>query len=115
MSKKRERGFADWNPQRVSLSLVDAVTAVLAEYHDQLPLTIRQLFYILVTRSVIDKDENSYSRLCEKLNRARRAKLIAMDAFRDDGFMSADAPGWTSAESLIESLANAVDEFTLDR
>jgi hypothetical protein len=73
------------------------------------------LFYILVTRSLIDKDEKSYNRLCEVLNRARRAQLIAMDAFRDDGFMSADAPGWTSADSLVESLANAVDDFTLDR
>jgi hypothetical protein len=31
MSKKRPRGFADWNPQTAALSLVDSATVILAE------------------------------------------------------------------------------------
>ena len=46
----RPRGFIDWRPQKRTRVLLDAVLEVLAEYAEQLPLTIRQIFYRLVGR-----------------------------------------------------------------
>ena len=83
--RTRARGFAPWNPQAKTLQLLDQVRAVLGEYEDYLPLTIRQIFYRLVGAHSFEKTEQAYERLCETLNRARRARLISMNAIRDDG------------------------------
>lgn len=81
----RPRGFTPWRPARKSLELVSAAHDVLDEYADLLPLTLRQVFYRLVAQGAIDKTERGYARLCEVMNRARRAEMVPMDAIRDDG------------------------------
>lgn len=85
VSAMRPRGFADWQPRAAGLQLVTSVKTVLDEYSAHLPLTLRQIFYRLVGTGVIGKTEKDYKRLCEHMNRARRAELIPMDAIRDDG------------------------------
>ena len=45
----RVRGLAPWCPQTKTRELLDTVRAVLAEYADYLPLTVRQIFYRLVS------------------------------------------------------------------
>ena len=49
--KTRPRGFADWNPRPDTLALVGQVQAVLDEYREHLPLTVRQVFYRLGRRT----------------------------------------------------------------
>jgi hypothetical protein len=46
--KTRPRGFVPWSPQARTLALIARVQAVLGEYEDHLPLTLRQIFYRLV-------------------------------------------------------------------
>jgi hypothetical protein len=87
IARTRPRGFVDWQPRAESLAIIEAVQKVLQEYEQYLPLTIRQIFYRLVTRDVIDKTEKGYASLCEKLNRARRAQLVAFESIRDDGLV----------------------------
>ena len=111
----RPRGFATWNPQRKARVLIQSVKAILGDYQDQLPLTLRQVFYIAVTRAIIGKTENDYTRLCEYLVRARRAQLIPMDSFRDDGFTLGDSRGWHGPDQFIYNVMRWVDDFTLDR
>jgi hypothetical protein len=70
----RPRGFIDdWTPQAATMALIDQVKTVLAEYRDQLPLTLRQIFYRLVGAYEYEK---TYKRLTEAMNKARRARLI---------------------------------------
>src|SRR5215471_11200795 len=71
--RARVRGFAPGTPQKETLALIARVNAVLHEYADHLPLTIRQIFYRLVGAHGYDKTERAYKRLGEHLNRARRA------------------------------------------
>ena len=112
----RPRGYLDYHPRARAADLVDAVKAVIDEYHDHLPLTLRQIFYILVTRDQLEKTEKAYkNQLIETMNRARRGQLIPMDAIRDDGFRMDEAPGWTSKLQFIESYHYAAQTFTLDR
>jgi hypothetical protein len=65
--------------------LLDEVLAQLDLWREQQPVTLRQLFYGLVGRGVIDKDERSYARLGELLVTARRASVVPFEAIRDDG------------------------------
>ncbi|MDQ7910239.1 hypothetical protein RB614_37675 [Phytohabitans sp. ZYX-F-186] len=83
--RTRPRGFAEWAPRPDTLVLLDQINAVLAEYDRHLPMTARQLFYRLVGSAGYSKTEQAYERLCELLNRARRARRIPMSAIRDDG------------------------------
>jgi len=82
----RPRGFvADWR-QVDTLALLDQVMAVLDEYAEQLPLTLRQILYRLVGACLYENIERAYKRLTEALNKARRARLVPMVAIRDDRF-----------------------------
>jgi hypothetical protein len=82
----RPRGFINWQPRSETLVLVNNVMAVLQEYREYLPMTIRQTFYRLVAQYDYEKTERAYKRLCETIGKARRAQIIPMSAIRDDGF-----------------------------
>jgi hypothetical protein len=110
--KTRVRGFASWSPQATTLELLEQVRAVLREYDDFLPLTIRQIFYRLVGAHGYEKTEHAYQRLCEHLNRARRARIISMDVIRDDGGTIIRPSGWDSADDFWPAVQ--ASRFTLD-
>jgi hypothetical protein len=88
---------------------------VLAEYDDQLPLTLRQVFYRLVASRGYEKTEQAYGRLGETLNRARRAGLIPFEHVRDDGVQALLPQTFGSPEEFLEWARENADVFNLDR
>jgi hypothetical protein len=90
---------------------------VLEEYRDYLPLTLRQLLYRLVGLGQIEKTEAAYERLCEHVGRARRARVIPMDAIRDDGVSGSlsTGGGYASPEQWIKGLIDRTDYYFRDR
>jgi len=112
--RTRPRGFAPWSPQAATLELLNQVRAVLAEYENYLPLTIRQIFYRLVGAHGYEKTEQAYARLCEHLNRARRGRLIAMDVIRDDGGVVEAPDDWTGTGQFWATVHAMAKKFTLD-
>jgi len=114
--KTRPRGFiTDWRPRAATLALLGQVQAVLAEYSEQLPLTLRQIFYRLVGRYFYEKTELAYERLGETLNKARRAHIIDMDAIRDDGFTSAVPGFYDGVDDFLEAVAYTARHLRFDR
>src|SRR5262245_40171934 len=111
----RVRGFAEWSPHRKTRALLVHVNAVLHEYADHLPLTIRQIFYRLVGAHGYEKTEQSYDRLIEYLNRARRARMIPMDAIRDDGGAIHKPVSYRSAGEFLATVRWRAERFRLDR
>jgi hypothetical protein len=114
-TRTRPRGFVPWSPQAATLELLQQVRAVLDEYEDYLPLTIRQIFYRLVGAHEYEKTERAYERLCEHLARARRARLIPMDVIRDDGGIIAAPDHWENSEQFWATVRGIAKNFTLDR
>ncbi|MFI5987131.1 hypothetical protein ACIBEA_40480 [Streptomyces sp. NPDC051555] len=111
--RTRPRGFADWSPRPDTLRLVEQVHAVLDEYRAHLPLTARQVFYRLVGAFGYPKEEKAYDRLQETLNRARRARLIPMDAIRDDRAASAGHSfGYSSPAEFWESVRASAHHYS---
>lgn len=110
----RVRGFAPWSPRQDTLDLLDLVNGVLDEYRAQLPLTARQIFYRLVGAHGYEKTEKGYARLCEYLNRARRARLIPFSAIRDDGTISQRAGGWSGPDQFWRSVRYTADGYRHD-
>ena len=113
--RTRVRGFAPWSPRGETLQLLDQVRAVLGEYENYLPLTIRQIFYRLVGAHRYEKTEQAYERLIEHLNRARRARLISFDAIRDDTSVVSEPDHWRSEAQFWATIRQMAKDFTLDR
>lgn len=111
----RVRGFAPWRPEPASLELVEQVRKVLSLFRAYLPVTIRQVFYRLVSTIGYPKDEESYERLCEVLNRARRAGLIDWDDFRDDGFQRSRVSSFDSPSDWAKAILHSARTYRLDR
>jgi hypothetical protein len=112
----RPRGFIErWTPRAETLALLDRVRAVLAEYAEQLPLTLRQIFYRLVGAYAYEKTEAAYERLGETLNKARRTRFIDMDAIRDDGFTSVVPVCFESADEFLATVADWASNLRFDR
>ncbi|OYW52330.1 MAG: hypothetical protein B7Y80_20125 [Hyphomicrobium sp. 32-62-53] len=113
--RTRARGFAPWKPKPETLELVASVRAVLDEYREHLPLTVRQVFYRLVGTQGYDKTEAAYGRLCETVNRARRARLIDFASIRDDGASRYERTAWRDADAFISDMRTEAERFRLDR
>ena len=103
----RVRGFAKWQPIARTQVLLKTVQAILIEYADYLPLTIRQIFYRLVGVHEYPKTERAYKNLAEMLNRARRAGLVDFDAIRDDGITKRVPHHWKDAAELLRTFISS--------
>jgi hypothetical protein len=88
---------------------------VLGEYRDHLPLTLRQIFYRFVGAHGYEKTERAYERLGEHLVRARRARLIPMEAIRDDGGTVITPTMWADAEEFLDTVRDQAGRLWLDR
>jgi hypothetical protein len=114
-ARKRPKGYALWSPQQHTRELVGNVRDVLTEYNAHLPLTIRQVFYRLVGVYGYPKDENAYERLCNALNRARRAGYIAFDDLRDDGISVIQPKHYASVEGFYGYLNRLGSQYERDK
>jgi hypothetical protein len=94
---------------------VSNVRAVLDEYRNHLPLTLRQIFYRLVGAYQFPKTEKDYDRLTECLNKARRSRMVPFSAIRDDGFHHARFAGYANMESAKRSFRYTADNYRIDR
>jgi len=61
--------------------MLDAILAILAAEKD--PITIRHLFYLLVSQGIIEKTEAAYKALCSHLSKWRRSGAVPWNSFTD--------------------------------
>jgi hypothetical protein len=112
--RTRVRGFAPWSPRKDTRRLLGLVQGVLHEYRDNLPLTVRQIFYRLVGAHGYIKTEAGYGRLAEHLNRARRARILLMDAIRDDGNTVLAPICYRDAANFLNTVRSWAEDMELD-
>jgi hypothetical protein len=88
---------------------------VLATYHDHLPMTVRQVFYVLVARLVIQKTQAEYRNLAYLLRKARRARLVPFEWIHDQGsVLPHSLTGWSDPGDLARLIRHVVENFDLD-
>ncbi|GAA0451984.1 hypothetical protein [Streptomyces olivaceiscleroticus] len=116
MPQKRPRGYQPhWRPRSATCALLAAVDEVLARFAAQLPLTIRQCWYALVSDGVLVKEERTYKRLAEILGMARRSGRIPWEALRDDTETVAAPIACAGPEEFRAAQRQAAEAFRLDR
>ena len=102
VEKGRVVGYARYAPRKKAKGWIDETLIVLKEYADQLPVTLRQILYRLVAKSLIEK--NASDNLNDVLSRARRAEMIPWEAIRDDGIVSSCPGGFVDEDHARREL-----------
>ncbi len=95
--RTRPRGFAPWAPRAAAQMMMKHIQAVLIEYQEFLPLSVRSIFYRLVGAHGLDKTEAAASQVYDVVNRARRAGLIKFESISDGGGRAAS---WSTGPTL---------------
>jgi hypothetical protein len=96
-----------------ALQLIEQCNAIIAEYQaDTLQLTLRQLYYQLVSRDIIRNTVQEYKRLGSIVNDGRLAGLIDWDAIEDRTRRLCGLNHWETPAEIIESCAY---QFRIDK
>jgi hypothetical protein len=91
---------------REALEMIDTVNEILADYADQgYDLSLRQLYYQLVSKNIIPNSEKSYKNLGSLVNDARMAGMVDWDMIKDRGREVISNPHWTDPTHFVESVA----------
>src|SRR5271157_1525852 len=95
-----------------ALERIAQVNAIIAEYTAQgYKLTLRQLYYQLVSRDMIPNTVQSYKNLGSVVNDARLAGMIDWDAIEDRTRNLRSTPHWSSPRSIVRACAQ---QFSVD-
>ena len=106
--------FTDWLPHaRKTKALLAASQAVIEEFSaDDIALTVRQLYYQLVSRDIIPNNERAYKRLIELITNGRMGGHIDWSAIVDRGRVTVMPSHWGSPVDILRS---AKESYRLDR
>jgi len=96
-------------PQGRTLPLMDAITAIASEYDR---MTIRQLYYQLVSRGSVEKTEAAYRRVCDISGQMRIAGTLPYGKIADGNRQRRAVAQWGGPAELLES---ATAQYRKDR
>lgn len=105
------QAYRDINFREASLKRISFCNAVIDEYGGQ-KLTLRQLYYQLVSRNIIANEEKSYKTLGKLVSEARIAGLIDWDAIED---RNRSPVIWSEYEGLEEYISGLKYGYRLPR
>jgi hypothetical protein len=98
--------YQDIRIQRKSLILIEQITAIIETYQEQgYSLTLRQVYYQLVSRGIIENSEKSYKNIGDLINNGRLAGLIDWNAIEDRTRYLRELAHWENPKEIIEGAA----------
>jgi len=105
--------FREVNLRPASMALIERCNEIINDYTDQgLRMTLRQLYYQLVTRNLITNEEKSYKKLSNLVSDARLGGLMDWDAIEDRG-RQPSIP--LQFDNLQDRVRSAVNNYRLPR
>ena len=106
----REQKFA-----AKTLQLIELCNTIIEDYQGQgYKLTLRQLYYQLITINYFPNSEQSYNRLGEAINNARMAGLVSWDAIEDKTRFIRSKDHWNGRSGQNDFLRDAQQWFNID-
>lgn len=86
--------------------MILTINRILDDYARQgYDLSLRQLYYQLVSRNIVENTERSYKNVGSLVSDARMAGLIDWEMIKDRGRETVQNPHWTSPSQFIENVA----------
>lgn len=104
--------YSEYRPNAEARQLIATCSEILDDYELLgYKLTLRQLYYQLVARDIIENSQKSYKRLGEIVSRAREAGMIDWNQIEDRTRRLQSKPHWEDGKDFLESVA---PQFNLD-
>lgn len=111
--KEMKESYIDWEPSPESQRRLGEIGQVLRQYERMgIRLTLRQLYYQLVTKNIIRNEQREYKRLGTLLSKARLAGFVDWDIIEDRVRQAERAPQWETIQDIIDA---ASKQFRLPR
>lgn len=96
--------YREINLRRDTLTLIEFLNGLIKDYRSQgYTLSVRQLYYQLVARDMVENTERSYKRVASIINDGRLAGLIDWDAIEDRGRDIELRTRWPSGRSILRA------------
>lgn len=89
--------------------MVDKIKKICLNLSQYLPLTLRQVYYQLVSQEIIENKVTQYQRLSKILKYARIEEKIPWDWIEDRVRKFHDLSGWTSLGSYVNSYLHHIE------
>lgn len=104
--------YSDIKIRKVGLDQITQINSIVDSYRQQgYSLTLRQVYYQLVSRNAIENSERSYKNLGNLINNGRLAGLIDWEAIEDRTRYVRQLTHWGSPEQIVRA---AVDSYHID-
>lgn len=98
--------FIEYNPNGVGQKMINSVDQIAQEWRAKgYSMTLRQVYYQLVSRNVIENSENSYKALSSMLTRARMGGWLDWDIILDRTRMLRGYNTYTSPQEFLRQRA----------
>jgi hypothetical protein len=98
--------FVDKTFNSEQSEMIDTINGILDNYEAQgFDLSLRQLYYQLVAKALIENSERSYKRIGDLVSDARLAGLIDWDMIKDRGREVVKNPHWDNPRDFLDSVA----------
>ncbi len=96
--------YKDYNPKPHSLKMIEICNLIINEYQaDGFSLTLRQLFYQLVARDIVENTPQSYNRIGALVSKARDGGFIPWDAIEDRTRFVRSLTHWNSPGEIARA------------
>lgn len=94
-----------------SPKLIIQIDSIINEYQAQRQmLTVRQLYYQLVARGIIENTERSYKNITDLINNARMAGLLDWSAIEDRNREVVTRGHWTTPGNMLDAAISSYHE-----
>lgn len=104
--------FVEINFKRASLRMITKINEIIAEYQSAgYTMTVRQLYYQLVARDIIENTLQSYKRTASLVNDARLAGMLDWNAIEDRTRDFVKKSRWNSGADILNAVAS---QFHMD-
>ena len=105
--------FREIHLSKANLERLDVINSIIVSYQRQgYRLTLRQLYYQLVSRDVIPNNVKEYAKLSTLLKEGRMAGIVDWDAIEDRLRKPNKPPCWDTPEDIIDA---CVTQYRVNR
>src|SRR5580698_2964199 len=96
-----------------ALAMIAKINSILSEYVEAgYDLSLRQLYYQLVSKNIVENTERSYKNIGNLVSDARLAGRIDWDMIKDRGREMVQNAHWTSPADVLDACSK---QYRIDR
>lgn len=107
------KAFTISKMRKSTLQFLEMINEIITSYEAQgYTLTLRQLYYQLVSRAIIANNDKQYSKLSRTLTDARMSGLVDWNAIEDRVRIPKRLPHWNHEVDFLDSV---IPQFALDK